>query len=327
MLGCQARGPAVSEIPTISTALPWQRELWLQLHKQMNEQKLPHAILLSGVPYSGKAALALALARLLLCHQPEAGNNCGHCHACELSKSGSHGDFRWLQPEAPSRVIKVDQVRQLVEFTGKTASLGRRKVIVISPAEAMNTAAANALLKALEEPSADTFIILVCHRPAGLPATIRSRCQAQKLAMPGAQASLAWLASLTGDAGDAEQSLDLARGQVLLAARIYRDASLDSAAAVRQAVNALGSGSGTVADLAGLMADEPLESLLAQLHDFLARRLLKMDAPQLAGKLARSLYGLVDEVVRLQRVVYSGANPNRQLLVDALSARFQMVLT
>ena len=317
----------MSEIPTVSTALPWQKEVWSHLLQQLDEQQLPHAILLSGVAHSGKARLAMALARLLLCQQPRNGQNCGECHSCELSRSGSNGDFRWLQPEGTSRVIKVDQVRQLVEFTSMTASLGLRKVVVLSPAETMNIAAANALLKSLEEPSAETYIILVCHRLQGLPATIRSRCQTLKLAMPGREPSLTWLDLLTGGRGDSERALDLARGQVLLAEALYKSASLDGAEAIRTALNALGSSGGGVQNLGSLMADEPIEHLLAQLHEYLQDLILKMNAQDLTRKPARSLYGLLDEVVRLQRVVYSGANPNRQLLLDALSARFEMVLT
>ena len=149
MLGGETQA-LMSKLPDISTALPWQREEWARLVSQVENEQLPHALLLAGVRYVGKARLALAMARLLLCHQPEAGHNCGKCHACELSRSGNHGDFRWLEPEAgKSRVIKIDQIRQLVEFAGKTASLGRRKVIVLSPADSMNTQAANALLKLL----------------------------------------------------------------------------------------------------------------------------------------------------------------------------------
>ena len=72
------------------------------------------------------AGLALSLSRLLLCHEPDGGLNCGRCHACELTASGNHGDFRWLQPGDKSRVIKIDQVREVVEFGNKTAAFGRR---------------------------------------------------------------------------------------------------------------------------------------------------------------------------------------------------------
>jgi DNA polymerase-3 subunit delta' len=293
----------------------------------MNEQQLPHAILLSGVQYSGKGHFALALARLLLCEAPEAGHNCGKCHACELSRSGNHGDFRWLQPEGTSKVIKVDQVRELVVFANKTASLGHRKVIIFSPAESMHRSSANALLKSLEEPSPDTFIILVCHRLQGLPATIRSRCQSTRFLMPGPEQSLPWLDKLTGTRADSEKALNLAGGQVLLAAKLYQDDDLHNAEAVRTALKALGSGKGSVQDLGALMADQAIEEVLLQLNRYLHGQIHAMGSGALASNTGRGTFGLLDDVIELQRVVASGANPNRQLLLDALSARFEMVLT
>ncbi|MCP5186541.1 MAG: hypothetical protein H6991_02120 [Pseudomonadales bacterium] len=105
------------------------------------------------------------------------GLNCGHCHACDLSGSGNNGDLLWLAPEGKSRVIKIDAVRALVDFTNRTAGFGLRKVAVLCPAENMNASAANALLKSLEEPSAETYLIpgeppsprAAGHRPLPLP--------------------------------------------------------------------------------------------------------------------------------------------------------------
>ena len=120
----------LAELPAVSVPMPWQVAAWEQLHQQIQSDQLPHAILIAGMADTGKNRMALALARLLLCHTPEAGHNCGNCHACQMSKAGSHGDFRWLEPQGKSRVIKVDQIREVVTFGTKTASLGQRKVIV-----------------------------------------------------------------------------------------------------------------------------------------------------------------------------------------------------
>ena len=103
-------------LPEVSEALPWQQDIWRRLDEQLASGRLPHALLLAGAAGTGKSHLALALARRLLCAQPENGLNCGRCHACQLSAAGSHGDFRWVQPEDKSRVIKIDQVRQAVTF-------------------------------------------------------------------------------------------------------------------------------------------------------------------------------------------------------------------
>jgi len=316
----------MNNIPDVSLVLPWQTGAWEQLGQQLSDEQLPHALLLSGVAHCGKTQLAMALARLLLCQEPIAGHNCGSCHACELSKIGNHGDFQWLEPEGSSRAVKVDQVRALVEFVTRTASLGRRKVAVISPAESMNRSSANALLKSLEEPSPDTYIILVCHQAQGLPATIRSRCQPAKLFMPGAEDGLPWLDQITGSRKESEKALALADGQIMLAATLSREAKIDAAVAQHTLLDDLVAGKAKVSDLASLMTEESLEDILLTLGRLLQRNILSMDTATLASSMGRSNFGLLDEVVRLQGVVASGANPNRQLLIDSLSARFEMVL-
>lgn len=283
-------------------------------------------MLLVGERYSGKEQLALALARVLLCHSPVNGLNCGHCRACEFSRMGSHGDFRRLQPEPPSRVIKIDQVRELVEFAGKTASLGQRKVILISPADSMTTQASNALLKSLEEPSADTHMILVSHRLQGLPATIRSRCQTLKFVMPSAEQSLVWLDGFTQNQADSKKALDLTRGKVILAAQLCENAELETAEQLDSTLRQLFSVRGNLLLADKLMSEQGLDDLLARLQLYLQEHLRGMDQQALAGEPGRAAFALMDEVVQLQRAVFSGANPNRQMLVDSLSAHFDSQL-
>ncbi|MFV0277669.1 MAG: DNA polymerase III subunit delta', partial [Parahaliea sp.] len=209
----------LSALPRVNAPLPWQAPAWQQLLQQLESGRFPHALLVAGMPGIGKQRLALALARLLLCHSPSAGHNCGQCSACEFSRSGAHGDFRWLQPEEGSRTIRIDAIREVVNFANRTAGFGQRKVLVIAPADAMNSNAANALLKSLEEPAANTHILLVCDRLHGVPATIRSRCQLLRLPVLAADAALAWLDTLTGARASSSTLLDLARGRPLVAAQ------------------------------------------------------------------------------------------------------------
>lgn len=314
-------------LPEVSAPLPWQGQDWLHLNKQLGKDQLPHALLLAGGQYMGKSRLALALARLLLCHQPSGGLNCGHCHACELSASGSHGDFRWLEPEEKSRVIKIDQVRRVVEFSNKTASFGQRKVVVLAPADSMNVNAANAFLKSLEEPAADTYLILVCHRVHSLPATIRSRCQMLKLQVPDTQQCLEWLDQGTGDRQQSEKLLSLADGRPLLAEQLYRSDSADGLAKLRLGLQGLLTGRVSVPDTGALFNEVGVEDFLAQLAVELQGLLRTLSQPQLTSRQGRAAFLLLDQIVRLQRAVSAGANPNRQLLVEALLAKFQRELS
>jgi DNA polymerase-3 subunit delta' len=313
-------------LPQVSAPLPWQAQDWLHLNEQLANNKLPHALLLLGTQDTGKSRLALALARLLLCHQPSGGLNCGHCHACELSASGSHGDFRWLEPEEKSRVIKIDQVRSVVEFAHKTASFGQRKVVVLAPVDSMNVNAANALLKSLEEPAADTYLLLVCHRLSGVPATIRSRCQMLKLAIPDQQQSLAWLDQVTGDRAVSEELLMLADERPLLAEHLFRNDGAEGLATLRLGLQGLLVGRVSVPEAAALFAQAGVDGFLAQLVAELQRLLRGLARQQLESRQARAAFQLLDEVMHLQRAVSAGANPNRQFVVDALLAKFQREL-
>ena len=316
----------MSGLPGVSSPLPWQGSDWSRLTQQLLDDQLPHALLLSGRQYTGKSRLALALARLLLCQQPVDGLNCGECHACELSSSGSHGDFRWLEPEENSRVIKIDAIRKVVEFTHKTASFGSRKVVVFAPAEAMNVNAANALLKSLEEPAADTYLILVCHRLHSVPATIRSRCQMLRLQTPESQQCLQWLDQAIGDRHQSETLLALSDGLPLLAEHLYRTGGADELTRQRHGLLALLQGQLSVSEAGSLWSDGGIEEFLAQLTTELHRLLRALSREQLTTKQARAAFILLDEIVRLQRAVSAGANPSKQLLLDALLSKFHREL-
>ncbi|MDF5922292.1 DNA polymerase III subunit delta' [Pseudomonas aeruginosa] len=147
----------------------------------------------------GKRALAEHWAAQLLCQRPAAAGACGECKACQLLAAGTHPDYFVLEPEEAEKPIRVDQVRDLVGFVVQTAQLGGRKVVLLEPAEAMNVNAANALLKSLEEPSGDTVLLLISHQPSRLLPTIKSRCVQQACPLPGAAASLEWLARALPD--------------------------------------------------------------------------------------------------------------------------------
>lgn len=313
-------------LPAVSVSPAWFGDAWQRLLAQAEEGRLPHALLLAGERHTGKDGLALALSRYLLCAHPHSGSNCGECAACERSAQGVHGDFRWLQPEGDSRVIKVDQVRELVAFLNQTAGFGTHKVAVLSPADAMNVSAFNALLKSLEEPADNTFLLLVTDRLHQVPATIRSRCQLLKLAAPPARDCLPWLSTVTGDAATAESLLELAGGRPMLAQQLYLDGAVDEARARRAALPALLAGRVSAPLAATAWASASAEEFLGQLGDELLRLVSGLAPQQLRSPAGRAAFELLDEIARLRGAVGAGSNPNRELLAEAILSKIQRQL-
>lgn len=155
-----------------------QATLWQSLQTRLIAGQLPHGLLLTGPKVSDKRGFADRLVQTLLClAEPATGSACGFCHSCQLLASGNHPDRYALEPEQEGGSIKIDLVRAVQQDLNGTAQLGHGKVIVIDPAEGLNMAAANALLKALEEPPPQTYFLLLSTQPLLLAATIRSRCQ------------------------------------------------------------------------------------------------------------------------------------------------------
>lgn len=180
---------------------------------------MPHALLIYGPPQIGKRALAEHFAQSLLCETPAAkGHPCGECQACRWFADGNHPDYRAVLPEilqpadadsaggdtaegeggakskTPSKDIKIEQIRSLDTFFNIGTHRGGAKVVLLYPADALNAASANALLKTLEEPSAGTVFLLVTSRLDHLLPTIRSRAAKFAVAPPTPELALAWLA-------------------------------------------------------------------------------------------------------------------------------------
>lgn len=171
---------------------PWQQPLWTQIEAVWQQQRLPQANLFHGAQGLGKQALVQALAHGLLCESSSL-NACGLCSACQLLHAQTHPDLIWLQPAADSDTIKIDAIRQMIETVLLTAHHGMYQIVVLQPAESMSRGAANALLKILEEPPAQTLFFLISNQPQQLPATIRSRCHLWSFAHSDAQQKARWL--------------------------------------------------------------------------------------------------------------------------------------
>ena len=175
---------------------PWQQKQWQLLMKQYQQNRLPHAVMLTGVEGVGKFDFAEVFAGRVLCENESHDDNaCGQCRGCQLVSAGSHPDLFLVMPEEKSKAIKVDQVRKLIDGVNKTAHRGNHQVALIYPAELMNRSAANALLKTLEEPHGKVLLLLICNRTGSVPATILSRCQKIHFVADDNEGTQAWLAS------------------------------------------------------------------------------------------------------------------------------------
>ncbi len=176
---------------------PWQHASWESLTHRHSSAGLPHALLFAGAEGTGKHSLCLAVATWLLCKtnaDGKAAKACGQCHSCQLMAAGTHPDFMICQPEEDSRQIRIDTVRRLNQFIYSTPQISHCQVVILRPLEVMNVSAANALLKTLEEPPGESFLLLEAERPGSVLPTIRSRCQTISLSLPPETLSLQWMA-------------------------------------------------------------------------------------------------------------------------------------
>jgi DNA polymerase-3 subunit delta' len=188
----------ISPIETLSRQLcPWLVPALEQFETARRAGSLGHAWLISGPAGIGKLNLALVLARRIL----GAGDSPAELDAAAALTAlaarhdplDRHPDLHWLHPEEDKETISVDQVRDVIDIFTLTAHRGGAKIAIVEPAEALTTAAANALLKTLEEPTQGSYLLLLSHQPGRLPATVRSRCQHLQLRSPGTDAVAQWL--------------------------------------------------------------------------------------------------------------------------------------
>ena len=187
---------------------PWQQKQWLKILTCYQQEKLPHALLLTGSYGLGKVDFAKTFSEFILCEAKRESVACGFCRGCQLFKVGNHPDFFMLTPQAKSKNIKIYQIQELISTLAQTAQNNHYQVAIIHPAEAMNRAAANAFLKTLEEPSGQVLLILISHQVETLPPTILSRCQRLTFTANLTEPTIQWLQQQIGsDRNEAIQLL------------------------------------------------------------------------------------------------------------------------
>jgi DNA polymerase III subunit delta' len=265
-------------------AAPWIAAQTRQLLAQRG-----HAWLLQGPSGLGQYSLALALVRAWLCDRPTPDGACGQCGSCHAVDVRAHADVCVLMPEVqmlelgwplsekaqsdidekkrkPSKEIRVDAMRDAIEFSQRTSARGRGKAVLVYPAERMNPVTANALLKTLEEPPGDVKFVLASEAAHQLLPTIRSRCIAHTMAWPEPATSLAWLVEQGVAEVEAGELLRAAGGrpedaaQLAQAGRSGKSWSMIPKAVAR----------GDVGAVAGLSPAQAVDALQKICHDLLS---------------------------------------------------------
>ena len=330
------------------TLTPWLQDAQREVLAQRG-----HALLLQGPPGLGQYELALSVAAAWLCESRPADAPlqaaCGHCPSCHAIEVRTHADLAVLMPEVtqlalgwplpekiqqelddkkrkPSKDIRIESVRETVEFCQRTDARGRGKVVLVYPAERLNAASANALLKTLEEPTGAVRFVLATEALQQLMPTLRSRCQSYKMPWPDRPAALQWLESMDLPLADASPLLDLAGGRPAEALRLHREGQTLAwwrvlSAALRQ---------GDAQPLLDMPPPQLLEALQKLCLDLCLRQVgapLRYFASLGLPECQASLMSLTAWQQRLRQSARTAEHPfNAGLMIEALVADARQVL-
>jgi DNA polymerase-3 subunit delta' len=319
MSGSEVRMPAWLAGPTARLAAAFAAE------------RFPHALLVHEDPGTGGDWLAGWAARLVLC-QRRAHAPFGDCSGCRRAAALQHPDLTWMRAAEDSRQIRIEQVRDLSAELALTSHAGGYKVGVISPADALNRFAANALLKTLEEPPPRTLLVLVSTQPSRLAPTVRSRCQQLRVRAPARAESVTWLTAERGPA-DWNAALAVLGEAPMLAAEAKPAEVVQVGAEVRGTLEALARGDADPVAAAESWARSELPLRLRCFENWLTdhvrgrgrerRSFTELPGPYLSApdgfSNIRRLFGLIDEVRELRATLELPLN--RGLALEALFRR------
>jgi len=295
---------------------PWLEGFYASLVTALDGGRLPHALLIHGPGGWGETVLAEALALRLIERASESS-----------AATIAHPDLRWIVPEGAGEQIGIDAVRAVADFIVRTPQIAPRKVAVITNADALNPHAANALLKTLEEPPPDSFLILVSDSLRELLPTLRSRCRLLPVRPPVDAAALHWIG---------EQMPTTAAEQIAALYFEYGGAPYRVVAAIErdekpiaETLRAVALGEANALNVADVWAKDMPAELVERWMRYLARVLGqrrmadRQSAPDdpLARVLAKAtdseLLRLWDELARDRLLLRGTTNPNARLLFES----------
>jgi DNA polymerase-3 subunit delta' len=299
-----------------------------RLDHAIEQQRLPHAILISGPEGIGKQHLADCLIhRILKKHMPVAKFEA-------LLAAGTHPDIRIVSLLSDKKQIAVDQIRDLSEGLALTPQISNIKIAVIQPAELMNRAAANALLKTLEEPSGNTLIILISHNPGRLPLTIRSRCQHIPQCIPDSREAGIWLSEQ--GVKNYQAYLELTSGAPLLAKSAAEDTWLEQYQYLLDDLSGLINRQGNIVSISAKWHESDVTLLIRWIKNLVKSLVISKLSGQItsdmAGNFLKNLKISLDRIDLIKLIGYSGFldqseleinnNLNRELFLEQIFTRW-----
>ena len=327
---------------------PWQKDTWNRLAPMRD--RLPHALLLHGRQGIGKRDFAVAWSQSLLCEQPQMdGLACGACVSCNWFLQHNHPDYRLLTPEQDTAAdeeatvvaksgrksqISIAQIRALSDFLELTSHRdGGMRIVLVHPAEALNMASANALLKMLEEPPSGVVFILVSNQPQKLLPTIISRCHKIGMPVPERPLALQWLQQQGVE--NAASHLEYASGSPLAAL-----AASEEGKGVSEAVQMLERGAkldpyAAARLLVGAGMEAAVTTLQKWIYDLITYRLtglVRYHAQQAAALQALSksvdLSSVLDFQRKLDEARKSATHPlNHELQLESLLLQYTQIFS
>ena len=295
---------------------PWQTTQWQFFSQQKQQQRLPHAIVLTGVDGLGKQVFAEQMVATLLCENDNASEPCGKCHSCQLFMAGSHPDHTIIEPEESGKQIKIEQIRRLKDKQQLTPTVAKWKTVIIFPADSMNINSNNSLLKLLEEPQNNTLLVLITAKPEYLPITILSRCQKITLSAPNKDESINWVQQQGSfDGAIVDQLIPLAKGAPLAVIKMLQADILPQIQQIEADFKSLLHGQVNPVMMAKDWQQYDLNMLFNHLQNLVKKNIITLQKQDNTKGTKRSWH-IYDCIITIIKLLSSSNNINKTLLIE-----------
>ena len=309
---------------------PWQQKQWQTCLRNITGNSMPHAVLLYGEEGLGINTFAGKLINALLCRDSNE-RPCGVCNACHLWLSHNHPDYLHIAPVDNKKDIKISTIREAIHFLQIVSHYKQGKTLLIQQADAMNRSAANSILKTLEEPPANSTIILTTRWLSKLLPTIRSRCQILRFSSPSAEINLQWLSARTGlNTDEIKAQSEVLSEKPLIALEILQTQVKDTEGKPEfykdlNAISAGGNIISTAEKWAKLPHWEVHKWLLEIITQTIRNNVLDISSISTSAPSLRKLYAFYDRQVKRYQLGTGNLNP--QLLLETAFLEWKIIHT